>query len=169
MHHLDSWIKRDQLDVTCFFITLFNAQHVSDVNTSILRSLRLICRVISWVVLLWFDVCWCYGVVSGCRLKHWCFSLRQWSRGLRRGSTAARLLGLWVRILLGSSISVCVECCVLSGRCLCNGLITRPEMSYRLWCVVVCDAETSRMRRPWPALGCRATGKRKIRGTESVE
>ena len=36
-------IKRDQLDVTCFIISLFNAQHVSDVNTSILRSLRLIC------------------------------------------------------------------------------------------------------------------------------
>ena len=63
VHHLDSWIKRDQLDVTCFFISLFNAQHVSDVNISILRSLRLICWVISWVVLLWFDVCWCYGVV----------------------------------------------------------------------------------------------------------
>jgi len=46
VHHLVSWIKRDQLDVTCFIISLFNAQHVSDVNTSILRSLRLICRVI---------------------------------------------------------------------------------------------------------------------------
>jgi len=57
------WIKRDQLDVTCFIISLFTAQHVSDVNTSIIRSLRLICWVISWVVLLWFDVCWCYVVV----------------------------------------------------------------------------------------------------------
>jgi len=43
----DSWIKRDQLDVTCFIISLFNAQHVSDVNTSVLRSLLLICWVIS--------------------------------------------------------------------------------------------------------------------------
>ena len=34
VHHLDSWIKRDQFDVTCFIISLFNAQHVSDVNTS---------------------------------------------------------------------------------------------------------------------------------------
>jgi len=25
----------DQLDVTCFIISLFNAQHVSDINTSI--------------------------------------------------------------------------------------------------------------------------------------
>ena len=28
--------------------------------------------------------------------------------------------------------------CVLSGRGLCDGLITRPEESYRLWCVVAC-------------------------------
>ena len=56
------WIKIDRLDVTCFIISLFNAQHVSDVNTSIFRSLRLICWVISWVVLLWYDVCWCYVV-----------------------------------------------------------------------------------------------------------
>jgi len=34
-------------------------------------------------------------------------------------------------------------CCVLSGRGLCDGLITRPEESYRLWRVVVCDLETS--------------------------
>jgi len=30
---------------------------------------------------------------------------------------------------------------VLSSRGLCDGLITRPEESYRLWCVVVCDLE----------------------------
>jgi len=30
---------------------------------------------------------------------------------------------------------------VLSGRGLCDELITRPEESYRLWCVVVCDLE----------------------------
>jgi len=32
---------------------------------------------------------------------------------------------------------------VLSGRGLCDELITRPEESYRLWYVVVCDLETS--------------------------
>jgi len=37
---------------------------------------------------------------------------------------------------------------VLSGRGLCDKLITRPEESYRLWCVVVCDLLTSCMRRP---------------------
>ena len=55
-------------------------------------------------------------------------------------------------------MSVCCECCVLSGRGLCDALIIRPEESYRLWCVVVCDLETSRLRRPWPALGRSATG-----------
>jgi hypothetical protein len=55
---------------------------------------------------------------------------------------------------------VCCDCCVLSGRGLCDELITRPEESYRLWCVVVCDLETSRMRRPWPALGRSATEKK---------
>jgi hypothetical protein len=34
------WIKIDQLDVTCFIISLFTAQHVSSVSTSIFRSLR---------------------------------------------------------------------------------------------------------------------------------
>jgi len=32
---------------------------------------------------------------------------------------------------------------VLSGRGLCDELITRPEESYRMWCVVVCDLDTS--------------------------
>jgi len=48
--------------------------------------------------------------------------------------------------------------CVLSGRALCDGPITRPGGSYRVWCVVVCDLETSWMRTPWPALGSSATG-----------
>jgi len=33
----------------------------------------------------------------------------------------------------------------LSGRGLCDELITSPEESYRLCCVVVCDLETSRV------------------------
>jgi len=50
-------------------------------------------------------------------------------------------------------MDVCRECCVLLGRGLCDGLITRPEESYRLWRVVVYDQETSRMRRLKPATG----------------
>jgi hypothetical protein len=32
-------------------------------------------------------------------------------------------------------------CCLLSGRGLCDEMITCPEESYRLWRVVVCDQE----------------------------
>ena len=66
-----------------------------------------------------------------------------WLRGLRRRSVAARLLRLWVRIPLEAWMSICCECCVLSGSGFCDELITRPEESYRLWCVVACDLETS--------------------------
>ena len=52
---------------------------------------------------------------------------------------------------------VCVECCVLSGRGLCDELITRPVESYWPWYVFVCDLETLWMRKPWPALGRSAT------------
>ena len=38
---------------------------------------------------------------------------------------------------------------MLSGRGLSDELITRPEESYRLWCVVVCDLETSRIGAPY--------------------
>ena len=84
----------------------------------------------------------------------------QWPRGLRRRSASVRLLRLWVRIPAGSWLSVCCECCVLSGWCLCDGLITFPEESYRLWCVVICDLDTSWMRRPWPTGGCCANWRR---------
>jgi hypothetical protein len=51
-------------------------------------------------------------------------------------------------------MDVCCVCCVLSGRGLWDELITRVEESYRLWCVVVYDIETSWRRRPWPTGGC---------------
>ena len=70
-------------------------------------------------------------------------SRSQWPRGLMRRSLAARLLRLWVRIPPGAWIFVCCECCVLSGRTLCDGLIIRSEKSYRMWRVIVCDQETS--------------------------
>ena len=77
-------------------------------------------------------------------------------RGLRSRSSAARLLRFWVRIPQETWMSVCCECCVLSGRGVCFGLITRPEKSYRLRCVVVCGLETSLMRRPCHTGGFRA-------------
>jgi hypothetical protein len=60
---------------------------------------------------------------------------------------------VWISLFSG-------ECCVLSGRGHCNELIPRPEKSYRLLCVVVCDPETSWIRRPWPAVGSSAIRKR---------
>jgi hypothetical protein len=63
------------------------------------------------------------------------YSRFQSPHSLWRGSVAARLLGLWVRISPGACMYVCCECCVLSGRILCVGLITLPEESYQVWFV----------------------------------
>jgi hypothetical protein len=76
LKYVDTWIKIDQLDVACFIISLFTAQHVSNVVTSIFRSLRLIVDLFHVLycsgsmcigVTVWFG--W-GGVVSLCRLKH---------------------------------------------------------------------------------------------------
>jgi len=56
------------------------------------------------------------------------------SPGLRRGSTAAHLLGLRVRIPLVALMSILCNHCVLSGRDFCYGLIIHPEEFYRAWC-----------------------------------
>ena len=86
-------------------------------------------------------------------------SRSQWPGGLWRKSAVARLLGLWVRIPAGASMSSSCECLVLSGRGLCDRLITRPEESYWLWYVFVCDLENSCMRRPWQALAAAPNNK----------
>ena len=62
---------------------------------------------------------------------------------------AAHLLRSWVRIPPGAWILICCECRVLSDGGLCDELITRPEEFYQLWCVVVCDLETSRIGAPY--------------------
>jgi len=53
-----------------------------------------------------------------------------------------------VSAIVGSNptggMDVCCDCCVLSGNGLCDELITLLEESYRLWCVVVCDLETTK-------------------------
>jgi hypothetical protein len=58
-----------------------------------------------------------------------------------------------------SGMSVCCECCVLSGRGLCVGLITRPEEYYRVWCVSVWSWS---LDRTWPTRGCCAMGGKKF-------
>ena len=61
---------------------------------------------------------------------------------------------------------VCCVCCVLSGRGLCDEVMTCPEESYRLCYVVECDLETSRIShvRYWATApqGERARGGKKI-------
>ena len=50
----------------------------------------------------------------------------------------------------GEWMSVAGECCVLAGEGLLDGLIPRPEESYRLSCVSVCDLETLKIKLPGP-------------------
>ena len=66
-----------------------------------------------------------------------------------RSTAVARLLGFRFRIP-PESIYICLLWlpCVLSGSGLCDGLITCPQESYRLWCVY--DRATSIMRKPLP-------------------
>ena len=84
----------------------------------------------------------------------------QGPRSLRR--SLRRLSRVVGSILPGAWMFVCCECWVLSVTDLYDELITRPEEIYRLWCVVVCDLEISKMKRPWPALGRKATEGEKI-------
>jgi hypothetical protein len=94
-------------------------------------------------------------------------SRSQWPHSLRRRSAAARLLRSWVSVPPGHGC-LSVLSAVLSGRGLCDELITRLEESYQMWRVVVCDQETSWTRRPWPALDCRATKTTTTTTTQSI-
>jgi hypothetical protein len=73
--------------------------------------------------------------------------MSQWPRRLRRRSSAVRLLRMCVRILPGAWMFVCCECCVLSGRGPCDGLITRPEGFCRLWRVDKTMREQAKINR----------------------
>jgi hypothetical protein len=96
-----------------------------------------------------------------------------WLRGLSSGSAAARFLGLRVRIPPGAWMSVSCECGVSSHRSLCVGLITRPEESYRVWCVhcVIakphkggCDPESGRSATKKSQLNVSGSGKGPVAG-----
>ena len=89
------------------------------------------------------------------------YNRSQWPRVLRRRSAAARLLRSWVQIPPGAWRFVCCECCVLSGGGLCDELITRPEESYPLWCVVVCDLENLKNEEAMIRVGSQRHSKQK--------
>jgi hypothetical protein len=55
-------------------------------------------------------------------------------------------------------MSVCCECCVLSGRGLCDGLVPRPEESYQVWCVLSVIVKPRKLRQSRPPRGYRAIG-----------
>ena len=50
--------------------------------------------------------------------------------------------------------------CVDRG--LCDELITRPEEYYGLRCVIFCDMENSKIKKPWPAFGKTAEGNKML-------
>ena len=113
---------------------------------------------------------WCPARAEICSVLNikYCFKINlvsfvwrrsHWPRGLRRRSAAARLPRTWVRIPPGG-MDVSRECCMLSGRGLCDELIPRPQESYRLGCFVVFDLEIPWMRRPWPTGGICAKRKK---------
>jgi hypothetical protein len=86
------------------------------------------------------------------KLSYMCRS--QCPRGLRRGSAAARLLGLRVRILLGAWTSlslVSVVCCQVEVSATGWSLVQRSLTECG---VSECDREASIMRRPRPTRGC---------------
>ena len=50
---------------------------------------------------------------------------------------------------------------MLSGRGLCDEPIIRPEESYRLWCVVVCDLETIKNEEAMTGVGSQRHSQKK--------
>ena len=81
--------------------------------------------------------------------------------GLRRGSAAACLLELRVRIPPEGWMFVCSEYWVLSGRGVCDGLITRPEEFYWGWCVWVWSWSSDTVE-VMAQLGCCVMDKKKL-------
>jgi hypothetical protein len=76
-----------------------------------------------------------------------------WSKASVCGRSLTRIVGS------NPTIPNC-ECCVLSGRGLCDELIPRPEESYWVWCVYCVWSWSLEMRRPrHPKRGCRARGR----------
>jgi hypothetical protein len=91
------------------------------------------CVAINWIVVL-------AGRTMHLSILIFKHSRSRWPCGLRCRSAAARLLGLRVRVSPGAWMSFSCECCLLSGRGLCDGPISHPGESYRMCvCVIECD------------------------------
>jgi len=77
-----------------------------------------------------------------CNTVHSAVSVAVRSTALVCGRSPAEI----VRSNSAGGIDVPCECCLFSDRSPSDKLITREEESYRLWCDVVCDLKTSRIR-----------------------
>jgi hypothetical protein len=123
LHHKEDAVKPS--NIAYFWARDRNATHVLYISTLpmviIRRELYQLTRCTMWNA---------YGKTANIR--------SQWPGGLKASVSGRSLLGLRVRIPLGAWMFVCCECCVFSGRGLCDGPIPRPEESYRLWRVIVC-------------------------------
>jgi hypothetical protein len=120
--------------------------------------------------------CWTYRIRSNnfdfsayLMLLYQLHSLKQWLRGLRRGSAAARFwdCGFESRRGHGCLSVVCVMCCQVEVSATGRSLVQRNPAGCMCVCVcvclIVCDLETSTTRWPRPDLGCCTTRKEKLK------
>ena len=106
------------------------------------ERLRFYVKIISIILLFLF-------VYSILFLRICCCKLRV--HVLKAGPTRHSFKGIGLQPLayfVVGCLFVYFECCLLSYRGLCDELITRTEEFYRLLCVIICNLETSRIRRP---------------------
>jgi hypothetical protein len=95
-----------------------------------------------------------YSLIFSVYTSYRCRS--RWPRGLRRGSAAALLRGLGVRIPAGTWMSVCCECCVYCQAAVSASGCSLVQMSPAAWSVSEWDREASVTSKTWPTRGCYA-------------
>jgi len=88
MHHCNSWWLTDQLMSLAILFHFLCAQHVSDINISIIRTLRLCCWITTLLIVLFSVRCvleiWCGWVWVVSVLQAWNTDMWNWKRqGMR--------------------------------------------------------------------------------------
>jgi hypothetical protein len=126
-----------------------NLLHIFRQVTGWLQFLRRCCNIV--YIHIYFGRVVTIGELSTCNTEN------KWNILKSSMYRSWRLIGgLWIYLhtFLTSALDG-GECLTLRllmsyiGRGLCDELITRPEEPYRLWWVVVCDLETSRICTPY--------------------
>jgi hypothetical protein len=85
----------------------------------------------------------------------------RWPRNLRRWSETTWFVGPRVQIPLRAWIFVPCLCCVVCGFATSWSLVQRSHIRCVFVCLIVCDLETSKIKRPRPEMGCCATEQNK--------